>query len=29
VIGRYQAVVAKVEGYEPNRIPRMWDVWFK
>jgi peptide/nickel transport system substrate-binding protein len=29
VIGRYQAVVAKVEGYEPNRIPRMWDLWFK
>ncbi len=29
VLGRYQAVVAKVEGYEPNRIPRMWDVWFK
>ena len=28
-IGRYQATVAKVEGYEPNRIPRMWDVWFK
>jgi len=28
-IGRYQATVAKVQNYEPNRIPRMWDVWFK
>ena len=27
-IGRYQATVAKVQNYEPNRIPRMWDVWF-
>jgi len=29
VIGRYQATTASVENYEPNRIPRMWDVWFK
>ena len=28
-VGIYQATSAKVKGYKPYRIPRMWDVWME
>jgi len=28
-LGRYQATRSNVQGYVPNRIPRMWDTWFE